>query len=173
MSNIKLVGYKKLTDLIQDKKNNLKDTEKFFDKLGLKYVQLVQLSFRNSRNPFGTKWKKLKSREGQPLKDSGRLSNSISHERTKNGVRVFVEGDLQYAQVHNNGFKGNVNVSAHNRKITQAFGKKINQKTIKISTFIRKMNIPKRQFIPNKGRLPIKWYNVAEELLLKQIQEGK
>ena len=50
------------------------------------------------------------------------------------------------ALTHQRGKKGTESVSAHNRKIKQAFGKPIQPRTIGISAHDRQADLPKREF---------------------------
>jgi phage gpG-like protein len=170
MALIEINGLNKLSALIEERIESISNVEKFLDRLGTKYVQQSQLTFRTSTDPFGTPWKPLKLREGQALKKSGRLSNSIAHEATSTSVRVFVEGNLEYAAAHNNGVNEIVNIKSHIRRITQVFGRSIQPTSIKISSHNRKMNLPQRMFIPNEGRIPPKWFKIAEDMITKDFK---
>lgn len=48
----------------------------------------IQLAFRSSRGPSGAAWPALKFRQGQPLRDKGRLYGSIQARRDGDGVIV-------------------------------------------------------------------------------------
>ena len=51
----------------------------------------IQLGFRMARSPWGAPWRKLApgvSRQGQPLRNTGRLYGSIGVRRTGNGITV-------------------------------------------------------------------------------------
>lgn len=171
MATINIAGFKKLSDIISEKKLSITDREKVFDRIGTALVGQVQLSFRNSVSPHGEKWKPLKFRRGQPLKDSGRLSNSIAHESSDTKIRIFVEGGLEYASAHNDGVDESQQVKEHTRRITKVFGRNIRPKTISIRSFVRQQDIPQRQFIPNDSRgIPKKWFDIAERLLIDDFK---
>lgn len=171
MASVELQGLNELYDLINERAKSIDNLEAFFKRLSLKFVQQSQLTFRTSIDPFGRKWDDLKSRAGQPLKKSGRLSNSIASESDENGLRIFVEGGLEYAAAHNNGSNELVNIKRHNRTIKQAFGKPINPITITIKSHMREQNLPQRMFIPNEGKLPPKWFNITEDMIAKDWSE--
>lgn len=64
---------------------------------------LKQLSdgFRANRNPYGQPWDKLKKRQGQILRDTGRLANSFSYSAGATGFRFGT--DVNYAVYHQYG----------------------------------------------------------------------
>lgn len=93
------------------------------------------------------------------LVDTGRLKRSIRKISTGNLTASFGT-DVPYASAHNNGFKGTVNVKAHQRqqfgKVKYSTGKTgqfatkrgvVGQK--KVGSFQRHMNLPRRRFIGN------------------------
>ncbi|MBN8834583.1 MAG: hypothetical protein ABS68_00180 [Niastella sp. SCN 39-18] len=111
------------------------------------------------------KWK-ANSRKGTILVKSGSL-------RRRTGFRIMglalvqLYNDSPYAKVHNNGYKGTVSVRAHTRRLLGkkrvASGKFTNKgkermksvtvllSTTKVNAFTRKVNIPRRQFMPVSG----------------------
>ena len=82
-------------------------------------------------------------RTGSLLVQSGNLMNSIRPAEVSPDRVVISAGNSQipYAQVHNEGFSGPVNIPAHVRK----------GKTVKTHT--RQMNIPKRTFMDESSQL--------------------
>lgn len=103
--------------------------------------------------PDGTPWQDwatpyAKTRHGNQslLQADGGLLDSI--EFNVKGDAVHLGSPLAYARTMQEGFTGTVNISAHTRRITQAFGKAlkfpVNQS---VSAFTRAMNIPKREFL--------------------------
>lgn len=106
-------------------------------------------------------WKKT-IRKGTILVKSGKGRRGTSFTTTPG--EAHIKNDVNYMAAHNNGFNGIVNIKAHTRKNFEAkkvaaggFTKtgKAKMKTIhtvkSISTVkahTRKMNIPKRQFMP-------------------------
>jgi len=118
-------------------------------------------------------WKKRKSeawgRKARPgralLVDSGRLKRSIRI-ISLNPQRVVIGTDVAYAQVHNEGFRGDIEqtVRAHTRKRTRfgaikersnktstriSFGRVATGQTSEVKEYERtlKVNIPRRQFL--------------------------
>ena len=59
----------------------------------------IRLGFEDSTDPWGTPWKALKFRAGQPLKDTGVLANSITHNITSD-TSAEVGTNICYAIVH-------------------------------------------------------------------------
>lgn len=102
--------------------------------------------------PDGSSWPDwsapyAKTRHGNQslLQGEGDLLDSIQYLVERNQVRVG--SPLPYAAVHQDGFAGSVQVDAHTRVVSQAFGKAIAPRTQFISAFSRVMNIPQRQFL--------------------------
>jgi phage gpG-like protein len=78
------------------------------------------------------------------------LRTSVSVE-PRGSSSIGITSNLPYSAIHQ--FGGTINkqvtVKEHTRKITQAFGKPINPKNIRVGSFSRKMNIviPARPFV--------------------------
>ena len=72
--------------------------------------------------------------------------DSIEHQVQRNHVRVG--SALAYAGVHQDGFSGSVQVPAHTRLITQAFGKLLKSEVSQsVGSFTRHMEIPAREYL--------------------------
>ncbi|HEU4408114.1 MAG TPA: phage virion morphogenesis protein [Polyangiaceae bacterium] len=64
-------------------------------------VTLVQLGFRKGRAPDGSAWAPLQARDGQPLRDTGRLMNSFTAKASGSVVKVGT--NTPYAPYHQEG----------------------------------------------------------------------
>ena len=93
--------------------------------------------------------KRVKREGGETLRLTGRLMNSITAEGYEG--RAVVGTNVVYALAHQFGFEGQVKqqVGAHERKITQAFGKAIDPTTVMVKAHGRtiEQNIPARPFM--------------------------
>lgn len=69
--------------------------------LGRTSVKLVADGFRDSRDPYGTAWKNPVLRDGQPLRDTGRMAASVNFNVTGGGFRLSIP--VAYAPVHQEG----------------------------------------------------------------------
>ncbi|HBC0987571.1 TPA: phage virion morphogenesis protein [Escherichia coli] len=108
---------------------------------------------REKTAPDGSPWpgwsdSYAKTRHGNQslLQGGGDLLDSIQFvvERGK----VFVGSPLEYAEVHQNGFNESVAIGAHNRLITQAFGRALQHPVWQtVGAHNRKMNIPQREYL--------------------------
>jgi len=140
-------------------------------------VSHIQLCFKQSRDPYGSPWAELKSREGQPLRKSGRLNRAITGRATADGVAWGT--NVRYAATHQFGAE----IEAHEAYAinkTVAKGKKVfpiklaNGTVIFRKSFRRrhtlafkigrrwvyamKVNIPARPYLPNAEQgLPEPW----------------
>lgn len=103
--------------------------------------------------PDGTPWAPwsdayAKTRHGgnSLLQGEAGLLESIEFQVQRNSVRVG--SALVYAGVHQDGFSGSVQVPAHVRRITQAFGKALKSPVSQsVGSFTRMMEIPQREFL--------------------------
>ena len=78
---------------------------------------------------------------GQVLNvQTGRLRRSINYRVTETGtgIEARVGTNVEYARIHEFGFKGTVNVREHMRKGKQAF---------KVRAHTRRVNLPERSFL--------------------------
>ena len=64
----------------------------------------VGLRFRAGKAPDGTPWLPLKTRRGQPLRDTGRLQRSITWEANEHTATIGT--NVIYARAHNAGVEG-------------------------------------------------------------------
>jgi phage gpG-like protein len=101
---------------------------------------------------------------------SGRLARSLTGSRTGgnvegsteaklsgNSVSVTMKTDVPYANVHEYGFTGSIQVPQHQRRITQAFGRELDSpKTVQVRGHSRQVSIPKRPYLEpaKKAQLP-------------------
>ncbi|EKT3967140.1 phage virion morphogenesis protein [Flavobacterium psychrophilum] len=117
----------------------------------------------------GATFKKWKKGKGTPLVKTGAL-RSANYYTTQQG-QVTIKNNMPYAKVHNEGFKGTVNIAAHTRQkhrgdvLKEKYTNKkglLKTRTIKLTigedvkAHTRKMNIPQRQFMPiNQNDSPV------------------
>lgn len=111
-------------------------------------VEYFQNTFRTKKfdgNPWAPP--RVPKRSGSLLVQSGALLNSIRPVLVSPERIVIAAGNekVDYARVHNEGFKGSVTVPAHIRH-TQRGDQAVRQHT-------RNVNIPQRQFIGNAREL--------------------
>ena len=80
---------------------------------------------------------------------SGSLKSSIDLQidQDSEGISVTVYSDSKYAAAHEYGFAGTVDVKASLRRITEAFGRPISEKTINVRAYQRRMELPERSFM--------------------------
>ena len=80
---------------------------------------------------------------------TGRLKQSITNKVTRSGSKTIgqIGTNVVYGRIHELGFSGPVNVPAHSRRISQAFGRAIAPQTISIRAHTKMMKVPKRPFL--------------------------
>ncbi len=104
----------------------------------------VRANFAQGGRP---QWLPLKSRQGKPLRDTGRLMNSIT--RTVTGSEARVGTNVVYAAVHHFGAaKGSFGsfsqqVRPHERLVRQVFGRPLRQaKKVRVRAHTRRAKLP-------------------------------
>jgi phage gpG-like protein len=103
--------------------------------------QLVQMEFRQSKDPYGKPWAPLKLRKGKPLRDTGRLANSFSGRPTSSGIKVGT--NVRYATTHQYG------ATIRPRKARGVLAFKV--RGGKRWYFATKVKIPARAMLPKHG----------------------
>lgn len=91
---------------------------------------------------------------------------------TKEGIKFTYGTKTPYARVNEKGFSGTVNIPAHQRTITQAFGRKIPAKTITVAAHTRMMVIPARPYLNPAKNDNVEWLqnwlaDETQELILE------
>lgn len=96
--------------------------------------------------PWSAAYEKTRHGNHSPLVSSRSLRDSIEFQVERNKVRIG--SALVYAGVHQDGFDGAVQVPAHVRRVTQAFGKALKSPVSQsVGAFTRQMTIPQREFL--------------------------
>lgn len=140
----------------------------------------VLLTFRSGADPYGTPWKPLKVRQGQPLRDTGRLMRSTTFRALQEAL--YIGAATEYAATHQFGVSGpvripahQVQVKAHTKTQAQAWGQPIPPRKVKVRAHTKNMparviqqRIPARPFLPTDG-LPPAWATDVLDLLQRHI----
>ena len=127
--------------------------------------QTIQRNFTAGGRP--TRWAPLKLRDGQPLRDTGRLMNSISAQPVGDRT-VLVGTNVVYAAVHNFGAKK----GAFGTVACQVKAHKRGSSTVRAHTRNAKIpwgDIPQREFMV----IPDEEIEDIQDLLQNWIVEGK
>ena len=139
MARLTLLGTRELTERLVRMQTRWKTMSEPFKRATIIIHASVKQNFSSGGRPG---WPALKSRTGQPLRDTGRLMASVTskagivretHTATSHVLEVGT--NVAYANAHQFGVSKSVNVRAHSRK-----GKPVKAHS-------RKMNIPERQFL--------------------------
>jgi phage gpG-like protein len=134
---------REVQEVLQDLIEAGQDPEPAFRSVGRALQTRVQLGFRQSRDPFGVSWPPPKGRDGQPLRDSNRLYDSIDYQADDSGVAVGT--NVVYARIHN---QGGVIRARNHPYLTFRVGEQWVRK--------KQVRIPQRQFLPT-DTLPPAW----------------
>jgi len=134
---------KEMADKVKTQMPNL------YKELGIVGERFVLQNFDN-QSWESTAWEALKTPTGRNILHGvvPKLRNSFKTNLMPDGVEVYT--NVLYAKAHNEGFKGRVNVKAHERSKFSNLGKGKKKKlsTGKVNGFSRNMNLKKRQFAP-------------------------
>lgn len=61
----------------------------------------IQMGFRDGADPWGRPWEPLRHRQGQPLRDTGQLMNSINWQlRGRQGVQIGPSDNAGKSRMH-------------------------------------------------------------------------
>jgi phage virion morphogenesis protein len=82
----------------------LQQHRKLMHRIGRAVHSDTLLRFRAAKAPDGTPWLPLKTRRGQPLRDTGRLQRSITWEATD--TQATIGTNVAYGAAHNFGVPG-------------------------------------------------------------------
>lgn len=126
------------------------------DLIGAAWADFSRLSFTESATPTGKAWAPLTSRQGQPLLDTGRLRNSITH--LVQGNTLEIGTNWPWAHVHQFGAEI-VPVRAKLLRFTVG-GARGRDRVV----FAKKVVIPARPFLPVSD-IPASWREVAVQII--------
>jgi bacteriophage HK97-gp10 putative tail-component len=87
---------------------------------------------------------------GQVLRSrTGSLRSSINLRIDRSGgtITADVFSDSRYAGVQEYGFAGTVSIGASLRRIREAFGRPIAERTVSVRAYDRRMDLPQRSFL--------------------------
>jgi phage gpG-like protein len=133
------------------------------EKIGRRFIRLIELQFSNSTNPYGETWEKGKKLEGKTLVRNGLLQNSFRHQVNVDEIVLGVSGPAtQYASALHFG-SGPYVIEAKNGKALRFLGRGgqiIYRKRVNHPGFPQRLMLPIRQ----RG-LPSKWLDVVKKEL--------
>lgn len=157
MANVVVdINTSEVSQLLSELKAKTSNTAPAMAAIGRYLVSRIQMGFRTSRDPWGGAWKPLKFRSGQPLRDTGRLRNSISYRASS--AEVEVGTNVRYAAVHQFGAV----IKPVNKKmlVFNAGGRTI---------FAKKVTVPARPFMPIGQPFPASWEEGVKDALRRAI----
>ena len=132
-----------------------------FSEIGNDLAEMARLRFVMGESPYGEAWEPLKTRQGQPLRDTGRLMNSITHD--EGGDYIEVGTNVKYAAVHQFG----ATIRPKRRKFLV-----FKPKGASNPIFAREVTIPARPFLPT-GDLPGDWLDVIISRVNEAVGGGE
>ena len=132
--------------------------------------KFVEQSFASSTSPDGESWKPLRSRKGQPLVKSGKLSRSIKTRVSSKGFELYT--NVPYAAVHQFGASTKARWQART-KTGRFKSKKSAEKAKGRSVSVGRVSgstIPARPFFPGDS-LPASWRARFEQTTREYFKE--
>lgn len=151
-------AYDKLNKIIAACDNN----KPAMNTIGRVLANRIRLGFKNSTSPYGDKWKPITYRQGQPLRDTGRLLSSIGYNAENDSVSIGTDGQIVYAKIHQFGGV----IRPRTAKTLRFF---IGNRAI----FANQVVIPSRLFMPIVGNdvvLPQDWLKATVKALQDHIE---
>lgn len=118
----------------------------------------VQLGFVQGVDPYGRSWAPLKVRQGQPLRDTGRLMGSIDYRVEQAAVEIGT--NVRYAPVHQ--FGATIRAKTPRGLIFPVPGGYVRK---------RRVTIPARAFLPTRG-LPQSWREDILAILTDHLRQA-
>lgn len=118
--------------------------------------KFVEQSFASSTSPDGAAWKPLKTRKGQPLVKSGKLSRSIKTRVSSKGFELYT--NVPYAAVHQFGASTKARFQARTktgRFKSKKSAEKAKGRLVAVGR-VSGSTIPARPFFPGDS-LPASW----------------
>lgn len=79
--------------------------DQYLKHLGGAMVEEIDQGFDKGEDALGRPWEPLKTADGQPLVDSGKMRESITYDVDKENTQVAVGGNVEYLQYHEFGTK--------------------------------------------------------------------
>lgn len=127
-------------------------------------LKLLADEFASGTDPYGRGWKPTTSRDGQTLRDTGRLLNSFGSDGSTTSTRFGIGTALKYAGVHQYGAtivaktaRGLLFKLPFATRVFSARGAKLKRAQV-LSNWVtvQKVTIPQRQMMP-EGDLGPTW----------------
>lgn len=132
--------------------------------------KLVEQSFASSTSPDGAAWKPLKTRKGQPLVKSGKLSRSIKTRVSSKGFELYT--NTSYAAVHQFGASTKARFQARTRTgrfKSKKSAEKAKGRLVAVGR-VSGSTIPARPFFPGDS-LPSAWRARFEQTTREYFKE--
>lgn len=145
--------------------------EEVYRTIGNTVVNRVRMCFRMGIDPWGSPWAPLKIRQGQPLRDTGRLQRSITARPDSTGVTIGT--NVSYAPVHQFGATIKPKLKPMRYRVTDQqssrFGQIVTTPGGRLvfpgpngMIFAKQVTVPARPFLPIRQRaaavaLPPAW----------------
>nr|PZN62466.1 MAG: hypothetical protein DIU58_12340 [Sphaerobacter thermophilus] len=153
----------------------VKQAPEVLDKISLQLaeetIELIRDGIAQGVDPYGDPYEPLKLREGQPLRDTGRLQ--IWHRKASSSSGFTVQSTAKYAIYHQ---RGTGIYGPKKRPIKPVKAKALRIPVRGGSPIFSKQvaGTPKRRMVPERGPLPPKWraryVETANEVLSEHFQ---
>ncbi len=115
-------------------------------------IELVKQGFEDERDPYGNAWAPLTCRDGQILRDTGVMLQSL-HVEEATETQVTIAMGVWYSVVHQTG-----------KVIVPRQAKALRFMVRGKPVFAQRVEIPARPFFPREGELPDSWRRAFDEV---------
>jgi phage virion morphogenesis protein len=143
---------------------------RLFEQIGADLEAEVALGFNDGADPYGNAWAHPVFRDGQPLRDTGRLMNSITHNADDKGVEIGT--NVCYAATHQFGATITAGKASQGSACQPAQGAPflVFPGPGGHPIFAKQVKIPARPFLPTRERgLPAEWWQQIRDRISAEM----
>lgn len=125
------------------------------ESIGAEFLARVKMGFARGEDPYGVMWMPLAHREGQPLRDTGRLQNSFGVNVGSDSITIGAAGsNVFYGAYHQQGFRTRLGKGKSKPRIgfTMPW-------------------VPPRPMLPDDRGFPPRWRENVRKILLELLEK--
>jgi phage gpG-like protein len=143
-------GFEELRQAITELIDKAEDLSPFMRLVAALGESETRERFATETDPSGQKWlpsQRALATGTKTLTKDGHLGDSVNSQYGADWA-AWGTNRPEYDWVHQGGFNDDVQIPAHVRRISQAFGKKIEPRDVQVNAHTRHMTIVERAFLP-------------------------
>ena len=143
-----------------------------FEGIGDALENRTRLHFNDGEDPYGITWPAPVFRSGQPLRDTGRLMNSITHQANATGVDVGTNVCYAATQQHGAVITAKPGDAGANGCGTRKGAPYLVFKAGGHWIRTKRVNVPARPFLPDDRGLPNEWRGDILDVISREFGIG-